>query len=110
MRKLAAVAVSFLALVTACRDDTRTGASQSPRFTNAPPLVQAASLERFDACPELLTHLREEATKRVGPYGLPTLAGMGGVDVDFATDGTAASGAAERSAAGDAAAAPAAPK
>lgn len=38
--------------------------------TNPPVVATAASLERFDACPELLGYLREEGAKRVGPWGL----------------------------------------
>lgn len=42
----------------------------TPRPKAVKPADSAASLVRFDACPDLLKHLRAEARKRVKPYGL----------------------------------------
>src|SRR5688500_9015273 len=103
MRKLAVVAILSLLAIASC-DSEGEESSQRPRASNAPPVVTAAPLERFDACPELLTHRRAEAVKRVGPYGLPSVGG-GGMAVDMMAG--AARGAAETSADS---AAPAAPK
>src|SRR5688572_27125356 len=97
MRKLTALTLAGVLLAAAC---TREGSPQaSPGRTpkdNPRPVVFAASLERFDACPELLTELRTEAKKRVGPYGLPQAAGGRAVAM---TSVDAAEGAARDSAA-----------
>jgi uncharacterized secreted protein with C-terminal beta-propeller domain len=97
MRRLTALTLAGVLLAAAC---TREGSPQaSPGRTpkdNPRPVVFAASLERFDACPELLTELRTEAKKRVGPYGLPQAAGGRAVAM---TSVDAAEGAARDSAA-----------
>jgi uncharacterized secreted protein with C-terminal beta-propeller domain len=85
-------------LFAACGREQGPRSSPSSRDTAAGPVVHAAStrvsLERFDACPSLLGHLRAEALKRIGPYGLP--GGFGG-PVAFALDTVAPGAAAERS-------------
>jgi uncharacterized secreted protein with C-terminal beta-propeller domain len=52
----------------------RVQATPVPTLTPTPkpskPVDSPASLVKFDTCPELLTHLRAEARKRVEPYGL----------------------------------------
>ena len=74
MRKITTL-VSIGALVlTACSGPQGNDGTQT-QGDNAAPVVHAASLERFDACPELLTYLREEGKKRVGPYGLQGMSG-----------------------------------
>ncbi|MEX2393030.1 MAG: beta-propeller domain-containing protein, partial [Actinomycetota bacterium] len=112
MRKLASVCAAGLIVLTACSgnpdgtpdptDDA--GRARSGR-TNPPPTVHAASLERFDACPELLSHVKTEAKKRVGPYGLPGAGG--GMAMDALATGVPASRSAGVAESADAAAAPA---
>jgi uncharacterized secreted protein with C-terminal beta-propeller domain len=99
MRRLTSTVAVALLLVTGCgregplkASDVRTpppSPSTSPPSTPKPrpkPASTAASLERFDACPELLTHLRSQALARVGPYGLD---GYGGRRMLAATDAAA---------------------
>ena len=71
MAKIGAVLGTALLLLTACTQDKDAARDNGSNSANPPPVVTAASLERFDACPEFLTHVRTQATKRVGPYGLP---------------------------------------
>ena len=72
MRKLPVVAIVTLVLLSSC---TKSGPSDSASASAgkvAPPIVFAASLVRYDACGPLLNQLKDEALKRVGPYGLQT--------------------------------------
>lgn len=106
MRKLIAVLTLGGLVLTACgregasRDGaragaTRTAAPESRRPREIGGVVQPAStrvsLERFDACPALIGHLRSEALARVGPYGLP--GSFGGVRTLALEDAAAAPGA-----------------
>ena len=82
MKKFIALLAALLVLTTACSDDdssptTTSGAggtgsgvsSIASRFD--PDTIQfAASLQRFDACADVLAHFKAEALARVGPYGL----------------------------------------
>jgi uncharacterized secreted protein with C-terminal beta-propeller domain len=109
MRKLwTSLAIATL-LFTACGREAgpggvgSTGAHDPHQRSDIRAAIRAASttysLERFDACGPLLEHLRSEALKRVGPWGLPGTGGGRGVALE-ATAGRAAA---------DTAAAPAAP-
>ena len=74
MKKVGALVVVAALFWTGCGTEGGEGGDQSGRrggSANAPPIVSAVSLERFDACPEFVRHVRAEARKRVGPYGLP---------------------------------------
>jgi hypothetical protein len=82
-RRVGAILTGITLLVAGCTSANDDGSSGTGSV--AAPLVHAASLERFDACPELLGYLRENAADRVGPYGLP--GGMSGVLEDFAMEG-----------------------
>jgi len=117
MRKPLLLAVALLLLVTACTDDdavdpTTTTTSADPGVSAVaadfdPESIQfTASLQRFDACADVLTHFKSEALARVGPYGLeqggrffPTpfaeddFAVEEGVAVPDAAPGTATAGA-----------------
>jgi uncharacterized secreted protein with C-terminal beta-propeller domain len=104
-RPLIVLAVAALLLAACGREsgDRPGGATSAPDRSGAAPVVRAAasavSLERFDACPSLLGHLRTEALERVGPYGLP--GGFGGAvafAVDQAADSAVAAPGAERAA------------
>ena len=118
MRKLIAVVALGTLILTACgRERSRDGSRANATPTAAPdgrgtakagPVVRPAStrvsLERFDACPALIGHLRTEALARVGPYGLP--GSFGGVRTLAAEDSAAAPGAASAESSGAAKSAP----
>jgi len=96
MRKSFATAAAFLMLLSACTDDdasTTTTTTMSAADTTTPvtdtsmpetdtgisgvtaafdpdSIQFVASLQRFDACFDVLTHFQTEAMARVGPYGL----------------------------------------
>ena len=79
MRKSIAFAAASLMLLAACTDDAtsttlRNGSDSGIAGITAgfePDSIQfAASLQRFDECPDVLAYFKAEATARVGPYGL----------------------------------------
>jgi hypothetical protein len=98
-RTVAAVAAVTLLIAGCGRDPSPEGdaSGSTAKRSNPPVVATAASLERFDACPELLSYLRTEGGKRVGPYGLPG-AGVITMDGGMAVTDKAA-GAAESAAA-----------
>ncbi len=106
MRRVGSAIVLSMLVLTACggEDPQSAGGTPGPKRSNPPPRVFAASLERFDACPPLVDHLRTEARKRVGPYGLP--GGFGGGVAVALEAGTAARGGASADSAAPAPAAP----
>ncbi|MGK2958823.1 MAG: beta-propeller domain-containing protein [Acidimicrobiales bacterium] len=55
------------------------GSRGGPRVQLSPGTRLIASLQPFDACGDMLDYLHREGAKRVGPYGLPSLGGYGGV-------------------------------
>lgn len=108
-RRVFAVAILSITLATACGRDSGVGSTGS-RDPNAQSdsraAIQAAStaysLERFDACPQLLEHLKSEALKRVGPWGLPGTGGPGAVALESTTTARGAADTAAGAAAPDA--------
>ncbi len=81
MRKSLAIAAAFVMLLSACTDDdassttirTGTGGTGISAIAASfdPDSIQfVASLQRFDACADVLAHFQTEAMARVGPYGL----------------------------------------
>jgi uncharacterized secreted protein with C-terminal beta-propeller domain len=110
MRKLLTSIAIASVLLSACGREAPGGAgSTGSRDPNARTSGRAAiraastaySLERFDSCEPLLEHLRSEALKRVGPWGLPGFGGDRAVALESAT--TARGAADSDSAAGAAA-------
>jgi uncharacterized secreted protein with C-terminal beta-propeller domain len=100
--RFGATIVVVALLAAGCTDTPPNDDAGRPRNIPAPGIT-AASLERFDACPELLTYLREEGAERVGPYGLPDSSGYGTVVMDSAAaaeSGDAAAAPEQRSAEG----------
>jgi uncharacterized secreted protein with C-terminal beta-propeller domain len=107
MRKLATALGIAALLLSACGRESggvgETGSRDPNARTDGRSAIRAAStaysLERFDSCPPLLAHLKTEALKRVGPYGLPG----GGGDRAIAMESTTSARGAADSAAGAAA-------
>jgi len=66
-RTLTGLAAVMALGATAC---TSSGEGAADRVEELPNFALAASLQSFDACDDLLSHLRTEGLERVGPYGL----------------------------------------
>jgi len=79
MRKSIAFAAAFLVLLAACTDDETSTTFRNDADSGIagiaagfePDSIQfTASLQRFDACADVLAYFKAAATARVGPYGL----------------------------------------
>lgn len=67
--RVLALGAATALLMTACAADPDE-AERGNRPVSLPNLQLAAALQPFDACDDLLTHVKREAAERVGPYGL----------------------------------------
>jgi hypothetical protein len=115
-RRRTALAVGGLLAVSAACGGTRPDSGSGPSgpastgVMAGPDIRLAATLQPFDACPDVLRWFQDEALRRVGPYGLPG----GDTMIPFAGESLAVpdagrSAAAPGSSPSDSAAAPATP-
>lgn len=97
IRRTAPIVVAAALLIPACSTDDGgsppTSGGTNPPVTAVPGIRTIAALEPFDACDDLLDHVRSAASARVTPYGLDAYGGVsveGGVRFEAVGDAISA--------------------